>query len=125
MKEPSVTRETKFRQAAFFYLHVAILYESIVWVLHRDGSLPARGPIGIWLAAGAVVAGLVFIGLWRWQNPWVARAVWALGALRLPALLEVAFAPPEGASLSATFYLTALVVVLINLWLLARAAWDL
>lgn len=125
MTDPSKARERKFRQAAFFYVHVAILYESIVWVLHRDGSLPVRGPIAIWLGLGALIAGCVFLGLWRWQNVWVARVVWGLGALRIPALLKGAFLPPEGAVLSPSFYLTALIVVLINLWFLARAAWDL
>jgi hypothetical protein len=34
------------------------------------------------------------------------------------------FAAPERVTPS-TFYLTALVVVVINLWMLARAGWDL
>lgn len=123
---PSAARAAKFRQAAFVYLHVAILYEAAVWVLHRADRMPVdRGPVALWLVLGAVVAGAVFWGLWWWQNAWVARVVWALGALRLPTLIEGAFVPAPEAALSASFYLTALVVVLVNLWMLARAGWDL
>ncbi len=126
MSAHSAARQTKFRQAAFFYLHVAILYEAAVWVLHGAGRLPAgRGPVAVWLIAGAAIAAFVFWGLWWWQNVWVARVVWALGALRLPALVRGAFVPAEGATLSPAFYVTALVVVVLNLWLLARAGWDL
>ena len=121
----SPSHEAKFRQAAFFYVHVAILYEAAVWVLHRDGSLPSRGPVGLWLIAGGVLASVVFWGLWSWRNVWQARALWVIGALRIPTLLRGAFLPQEGAVLSTTFYIAALIVVLVNLWLLARAGWDL
>ena len=126
MSTHSIARERKFRQAAFVYLHVAILYESAVWVLHGAGGLPAgRGPVAIWLVAGAIVAGLVFWALYVKQSVWVARGVWALGALRLPALIRGAFLPTAGAVLPASFYLTAMVVIVGNLWMLARAGWDL
>lgn len=116
----------KFRQAAFVYLHVGVLYEAAVWSVHAAGLLPAgRGPVGLWLAAGAAIVALVFWALWWWQNAWVARIVWGLGCLRLPSLLEGAFLPSEDATLSPSFYGTALVVVLVNLWMLARAGWDL
>lgn len=119
-------RQAKFRQAAFVYLHVGVLYEAAVWVLHEAGSLPAgRGPVWIWLAAGAVVAALVFWGLYRWQNVWLARIVWLFGLFRLPALIRGAFLPPEDALLGPGFYATALAIVLLNLWMLARAGWDL
>lgn len=119
-------RAAKFRQAAFVYLHVALLYEAAVWVLHGAGGLPAaRGPVAVWLVAGAVVAGVVFWALYFKQNVWVARVVWFLGAFRLPALIRGAFFPAEDAALPEAFYLTALVVVLVNLWMLARAGWDL
>lgn len=119
-------RAAKFRQAAFVYLHVGLLYEAAVWTIHRAGALPAdRGPVWVWLAIGAVVVAVVFWGLWSWQNVWLARIVWALAALRLPALIEGSFLPAPDAALPARFYLTALVVVVGNLWMLARAGWDL
>lgn len=119
-------RSAKFRQAAFVYLHVGILYEMAVLVLWRQELMPAdRGPVWLWLVFGAVVVALVFWGLWSWQNAWVARAVWALHALRVPVLIEGAFFPAAGARIPAGFYLTALGVVLVNLWMLARAGWDL
>lgn len=119
-------RVAKFRQAAFVYLHVAILYEAAGFVMLRVGMLPTRfGPPWIWLLAGAVVAGLVFVGLYVWRNVWVARIVWALHGLRLPALVRGAFFAAPGAVTPPAFYLTAIVVVVINLWMLARAGWDL
>ena len=118
-------RAAKFRQAAFVYLHVGLLYEAAVWVLWRAGQLPsARGPGWLWLLIGAAILSLVFWGLWRWQNVWFARAIWAVHGLRLPALISAAFLREPGV-LPPAFYLTSLVVVLINLWMLARAAWDL
>lgn len=122
----SPQRAAKFRQAAFVYLHVGILYEAAVWIVYRAGMLPeARGPVGLWLLLGALVVALVFSGLWWWQNAWFARAVWAVHALRIPWLLEGAFLGAPDAVLPPSFYLTALLVVLINLWMLARAGWDL
>jgi hypothetical protein len=119
-------RATKFRQAAFVYLHVAILYEAAAWAMMRRGMLPSRfGPPWIWMLAGAAVAALVFIGLSRWQNAWFARAVWAIHGLRVPALVSGAFFADDATRMSSGFYLTALVVVIINLWMLARAGWDL
>jgi len=120
-------RETKFRQAAFVYLHVAILYEAAAYVMWRHGLLPATrlGPPLLWLILGAVVAGLIVFGLLKWQNRWLARIVWAVHGLRIPTLIGGAFLPPAGAPLAPAFYLTALVVVMINLWMLARAGWDL
>lgn len=119
-------RGTKFRQAAFVYLHVALLYEAAVWVLHDAGRLPAaRGPVAVWLLLGAVIAGAVFWGLWSKRSVWLARGIWALGCLRLPALLRGAFLPGEDAALPPSFYLAALLVVTVNLWMLARAGWDL
>src|SRR5690606_6758469 len=82
-------RARKFRQAAFVYLHVGLLYEFAVLVLWRVGLLPAnRGPVWLWLAIGAAIVAFVFWGLWRWRNVWFARAIWALHALRLPALIQ-------------------------------------
>lgn len=116
----------KFRQAAFVYLHVGILYEASVWVMWRNGLLPEdRGPVWLFLLLGAGILAVVFWGLWSWRNVWFARGIWALHALRLPALIDGSFFPAEDAGLPGRFYLTALVVVLVNLWMLARAGWDL
>jgi len=119
-------RARKFRQAAFVYLHVAILYEASAFAMWRHGLLPAsRGPAWLWLILGALVAGAIFLGLLRWQNVWFARAVWLLHSMRLPALISSAFISTVQGELSRGFYITAIVVVVINLWMLARAAWDL
>lgn len=119
-------RSRKFRQAAFAYLHVGLLYEAAVWAMHQGGALPAdRGPVWVWLLVGAGILALVFLGLWAWQNRWFARIIWGLHALRLPALIQGAFLPEAGSRLPPSFYLTALVVVVVNLAFLARAGWDL
>lgn len=120
-------RATKFRQAAFVYLHVAILYESAAWAMWRTGRLPASrlGPPWLWLIIGALIAGLVFVGLLRWQHPTFARVIWALHALRLPSLVKGAFLSGAIPLLPPTFYMAGIVVVTINLWMLARAGWDL
>lgn len=125
--EKAITaRCRKFRQAAFVYLHVGLLYEAAVWVMARRGLMPeGRGPVWIWLLMGAAIVAAIFWGLWSKQSVWLARIVWGLHALRLPALLEGAFFPSPEAAIPPTGYLTALVVVLVNLWMLARAGWDL
>jgi hypothetical protein len=121
----SPERTAKFRQAAFVYLHVGLLYEAVVLSLARAGLLPVdRGPAWMWLAIGAVILAVVFWGLWSWQNAWFARVIFGLHALRLPALIEAAFLQ-EGGVLPPSFYAVALLVVLVNLWMLARAGWDL
>ncbi|MFL5576761.1 MAG: hypothetical protein ACJ79S_12410 [Gemmatimonadaceae bacterium] len=120
-------RADKFRQAAFVYLHVAILYEAAAYAMWRAARLPhtRMGPPWLWLILGAVVAGLVFVGLLRWQNARFARAIWLLHGLRLPALVHGAFLADAPAAMPPAFYLAGLVAVMINLWMLARAAWDL
>lgn len=127
MPAHDAARTTKFRQAAFVYLHVALLYEAAAYAMWRRNLLPNTtfGPAWLWLLLGACVAGLVFVGLLRWQNVWFARAIWALHGLRLPALIRGAFIADAEAAIAPTFYLTAIVIVMINLWMLARAAWDL
>ena len=118
-------RDRKFRQAAFFYLHVGILYECVVFVLWREGMLPpGRGGAPVWLLIGAVITLAIFWGLFSRRSVWLARIVWALHALRLPAILRGAFFVSDGV-IPPSLWLVALPVVLINLWLLARAGWDL
>lgn len=119
-------RARKFRQAAFFYLHVGLLYEFVVFVLWRRGLLPeGRGSGPVWLVIGAAITAVIFWGLWQRRSVWLARIIWGLHALRLPAILEGAFFPAAGAGLPPALWLFALPIVLINLWLLARAGWDL
>lgn len=118
-------RARKFRQAAFVYLHVALLYEAAVYAMWRNGPFhEPRGPVEVWLVLGALISLVVFWGLWSLRNEWIARAVWALHALRLPTLITGAFLR-QHAGLPPSFYLVALTVVVINLWMLARAGWDL
>jgi hypothetical protein len=119
-------RDRKFRQAAFGYLIVGILYESGVWVVWKNGLLPAgRGSVWVWLAIGAVIAGAIVWSLWRFRTPWLPRVIFALHALRVPALIDRAFFDRVAGEIPHSLYGAALVVVLINLWLLARAGWDL
>ncbi len=97
-----------------------------MYAMWRQGLLPAsRCPGWLWLVIGGIVGLGIFFGLYRWQNVWFARVVWAVHGLRLPALIKAAFFAGEAARLPSIFYLTAMVVVVINLWMLARAAWDL
>ena len=120
------SRRRKFRQAAFVYLHVGVLYEATVLKMSQRGLVAERlEPAWLWLCLGALIVALVFWGLWSRQNAWVARVIWALGVLRLPPLIGGAFFPLAGARLPPSFYLVALVVVIVNLWMLARAGWDL
>ena len=119
-------RRRKFKQAAFFYLHMGVLYEAAVFEMARRGLLEARGGTPwVWLLAGAGIVAFVFWMLWARQSVWTARIIWALGLFRLPALVGGAFFPEEATRIPPHFFLVALVIVLANLWLLARAGWDL
>ena len=119
-------RERKFRQAAFVYLHVGILYEGAVWAMARQGLLPeGRGPVWLWLLLGAAIVATIFWGLWARKSVWLARIVWGLHALRVPPLVESGFLPAADAAVPPVAYQAALAVVLINLAMLARAGWDL
>ncbi len=115
----------KFRQAAFVYLHVAILYEAAAYVMMGGGGVPTGIRAWFWLGAGAFVGGLVFVGLYRWRNVWFARVIWAIHGLRLPFLIEGAFFAAAAGRAPPSFHMAAIVVVMINLWMLARAGWDL
>ncbi|MCI0436700.1 MAG: hypothetical protein L0271_24135 [Gemmatimonadetes bacterium] len=118
-------RARKFRQAAITYLHVGLLYEFSVWVLWRLDLMPlSRGPVWLWLGFGAGLTAFVVWGLWRWQHARFAQVIWLLHALRLPALIGGAFFPSGSSSIPSSFYLTALIIVLLNLWMLARAGFD-
>lgn len=118
-------RALKFRQAAFAYLLVGLLYESAVYSGWQAGIVPLdRGPVWGWLLAGAAVVAVVFAALWWWQNVWVPRVVFVLQAGRLPAIVAGGFLPESGAQIPADLYRVALLVVLVNLWMLARAGWD-
>jgi hypothetical protein len=119
-------RTRKFRLAAFAYLHVGLLYESIVYVVWRRDLIPeSRAPFVILsLLGGAAIVALVFWLLWFRKSVWTARIVWAVHALRLPTLVKGAFFDP-GHGFPPQLYTAALIVVLINLAFLARAGWDL
>ena len=130
MEEPATGHRRKLRQAAFVYLHVGVLYEGAVYAMARRGILVARpaerlAPAWLWLATGAAIVALVFWLLWSRESVWTARVIWFLGLFRIPALIEGAFFPGPGAMVPPGFYLVALAVVLLNLWALARAGWDL
>jgi hypothetical protein len=120
-------RDRKFRQAAFVYLHVGLLYEFAVFAMWRAGMIgDVPGHPLAWLAGGALIVAAVVTGLWRWRNPWFARVVWAIHGLRLPALIAAAFLRPPGeGAVPSGFYIVAIFVILVNLWMLARAGWDL
>jgi hypothetical protein len=123
----SASRAMKFRQAAFVYLHVSILYEAAAYEMWRASLLPFSrlGPPTLWLVLGGAVALVVFFALLRWQNVHFVRVIWALHALRLPPLIHGAFLAGADKPIPPSFYITAIVVVVVNLWMLARAAWDL
>ena len=121
----SAERSRKFRQAAFVYLHTGILYESTMFAMMRAEMAPERlGSPVVWLALGALITLLVVGGLYWWQNHWLARVIWGIHGMRLPWLIRGAFFAEAG-RLPPSFYLTAIVVVVITLWALARAGWDL
>ena len=117
-------RARKFRQAAIAYLHYGVLYLFGAYAILQRGLFPeARGPEWMWFGAGTLIGVVVVSGLWWWQNPWFARLVWLLVALRLPTLIEGAFLG-SGLDIAPGLYLAAGLVVLANLVFLARAAWD-
>jgi hypothetical protein len=123
----TAARDQKFRQAAFVYLHVTILYDVAAYVMWRNDLLARNwGPPPAWIAAGLVVGLAITYGLLKWKHRvWLARGVWLIHGGRLPSLMTGAFLVSETRPLSPAFYQMAIVVVLINMWMLARAGWDL
>lgn len=122
-----IARARKFRQAAFVYLHVALLYEAAAYAMWRENLLPASrlGPGWLSLILGGAVGLAIFFALLRWQNVVFARVVWVVHGPRLPSLIPYAFFSTTAGALTRGFYGTAILVVVIDLWMLARAAWDL
>lgn len=122
-------RAQKFRQAAFAYLHVGLLIEIGVYVMWREGLVSATrvGPAWLWLfVIVPCIVGAVVLGLYRWQNAWFARGIWLLHFGRLPSLVQLAFVDDGGAgTLRPGFWTAGIIVVVVNLWMLARAGWDL
>lgn len=120
-----VDRDQKFRQAAMYYLLVGVVYEAAVFIAWRQGfAPPGRGPVWLWLITGAIVLGLIVWGLWSWRNVWLPRVLWVLNAVRLPFLLGSAYVPAVERQFAPEYYQLQSVLVLINLWMLARAGWD-
>jgi len=127
MPELDGPRRLKFRQAAFVYLHVAVLYEATAYAMWRRNLLPATsmGPGWLWLVLGGAMALLVFYALLRRPSTLLAGVVWGIHGLRLPSLIRSAFFADAPSMFSSALYVSAIVLVTLNLWMLARAAWDL
>lgn len=122
----SPERASKFRQAATFYLLVGVVYEGAVLVAWRSGFAPTdRGPVALWLAIGALVLGAIIWGLWAWRNPWLPRVLLVFNAGRVIAVMAPAFVSGAGRGFTPAFYQLETVMLLINMWMLARAGWDL
>lgn len=125
----------KHRQAAAYYLLLAILYDGAVWQMAQHGLLgrdTPGGPTWLYFVVGTLIAAAVFYFLWFRENRWVARVVAVAGAVRLVAMIDEAFlklhpAPVGGSpyAISRAFWVAAFVIVAINVWLMARAGWDL
>ena len=92
----------------------------------RTGALTDRfGPPVMYLFLGGGAAALIVWSLYALQNVWITRLVWAVHSLRLPSLINGAFFAGEAARFVPSMYLTGIVMVVVNLWMLARAGWDL
>src|SRR5206468_10207139 len=90
-----------------------------------SSDLSKLGSPALWLIIGAIVALAVFFALLYWRNLTFIRVIWAVHALRLPPLIAGAFFRAKPQPMTEAFYITAIVVVVINLWMLARAGWGL
>lgn len=123
----SIARHHKFRQAAFVYLHAAILREAAAFEMWRAGLLP-YSPLGSptpFLIIGAIVAGVVFFALLRWHNVHFVRLLWLVHVIWLFPLVRYAFFAGAERPIPRSFYMMAIAVVVVAAWMLARAAWDL
>lgn len=130
-----VVPNVKYRQAAIYYVFLAVLYDGAVWQMAQHGLLGREtpgGPTWLYLVVGALIAAAVFYFLWFRENRWVARIVAVLSTGRLVYLIPDAFLtihpePMDGSPYAMTraFYIAAFVVVALNVWLMARAGWDL
>jgi hypothetical protein len=79
----------------------------------------------LWLVVGALVLGAIVWGLWVWKHPWVARVLLAFNAIRVVGVMGPAFVSGPERGLTPAFYQLETVLLLINMWMLARAGWDL
>lgn len=125
--EQRSARELKFRQAAFVYLHAAVLREASAYEMWRAGLLPFS-PLGSplpWLVIGGFVALLVFFAILRWRNVHFVRILWVLDAILLFPLIRYAFFAGADRPIPRSFYIVGIGVIMITLWMLARAGWDL
>jgi hypothetical protein len=123
----AVSRKLKFRQAAFVYLHAAILREAAALEMWRANLLPFS-PLGSplpWLLLGGVAGLLVFFAILRWRNVAFVRIVWTLDAALLFPLIRYAFLAGADRPIPRSFYIVGIGVIMITLWMLARAGWDL
>ena len=121
-------RALKYRQAAFVYLHRSVLWEAGSYVMWKQGLLPNTrfgGSPGTWLIIAPFVFGGVFYALLRWQNPWVFGALWIMEAGLLPTLIHFGYVSTDTGIMSHGFWITGMTSILIVLWMLARAGWDL
>lgn len=109
-----------------FYLLMGVVYEGAVLIAWRNGFAPTdRGPVGLWLVVGAVVLGAIVWGLWTWRNVWLPRVLLVFNAGRVIAVMGPAFVLEAERGFSPAFYQLETVMLLINMWMLARAGWDL
>jgi type IV secretory pathway TrbD component len=123
----SISRHLKFRQAAFAYLHVALLREAAAYEMWRAGLLP-YSPLGSptpFLILGGIIAVVVFFALLRWHNVHFVRFLWFVHAVWLFPLIRYAFFAGAERPIPRSFYMAAIVAVMIAMWALARAGWDL
>ena len=79
----------------------------------------------VWLVVGALLGGGLAWALYRWHKPWLPWILWITSAFRLQPLIRHAFVEEVTGQLTRGFYVAAIIVILINMWMLARAAWDL
>lgn len=109
-----------------FYLLVGLIYEASVFVAWREGFAPThRGPPWLFLFVLApLVLGFIVWGLWSWRNRWLARVLFVFNGVRVIFVFGPGFVPALERNLSPAFYQLETVLLLANMWMLARAGWD-